>query len=724
MWVLGGCAGLADSQNQSAPQEAVKITPPVLNFSTAGVGQQATQTATLTNSSNSTVSITALSSSSSEFSTSGIALPLSLAPGESAKFQVAFHSSSVGTVSGTLSATTAHGGHSGRVKLTGGSTGSSQLTLSTTSLKYGNVLVHGSSSQALTIENSGQSEINVSQLTISGAGFSVTGTTVPVTIPAGQSVAFETTFAPAAAGSAKGSLTITSNAQNPSVTVALSGSGVTASYTMALSPGSVSFGNVNVGGRATQTVQLSNTGNSSVTISQVSATGTGISVSAPSAPATIAPSQSLPITVTYAPTAAGSTAGSVIVSNSDGVNCVAAVTGTGVQGALSVTPAAVGFGSVVSGSSSAAQSVQLTNSGSASLTVSSAAISGAGFKLSGPTFPLTLTPGQSGTLNVSYAPSGAGAATGAISIVSSAPNSPATVTLSATGVQAGLSVAPASVSFGSVATGNTNSQTIQVTNTGTGTLAISQATINGAAFSLSGLSLPLSLAPAHSASFNVLYAPTAAGAVTGSLVIASNASSNPSSIALSGTGVAATNTLSVSPASLSFGSVTDGSTASKGITVTNTGNSSVAISGVSISGTGFSILSGSGAVTLSPNQTTAVSVQFAPAAAGAASGNVSISSNATGSPAAVGLNGTGVAPASHSVGLSWGASSSTVAGYNVYRSAVSGGSYAKVNSSLVAGLSYSDTSVTVGSTYYYVATAVDSSGTESVYSNEVPATIP
>jgi hypothetical protein len=193
---------------------------------------------------------------------------------------------------------------------------------------------------------------------------------------------------------------------------------------------------------------------------------------------------------------------------------------------------------------------------------------------------------------------------------------------------------------------------------------------------------------------------------------------------LSGTGVAATNTLSVSPASLSFGNVTDGSSASQGVTVTNTGNSSVAISGVSIKGTGFSILSGSGAVTLSPNQTTAVSVQFAPAAAGPATGTVSISSNATGSPAGVGLAGTGVAPASHSVVLGWIASSSTIAGYNVYRSTVSGSSYSKVNSSLVAGLSYSDSSVTGGTTYYYVATAVDSSGNESGYSNEVPATVP
>jgi fibronectin type 3 domain-containing protein len=65
-----------------------------------------------------------------------------------------------------------------------------------------------------------------------------------------------------------------------------------------------------------------------------------------------------------------------------------------------------------------------------------------------------------------------------------------------------------------------------------------------------------------------------------------------------------------------------------------------------------------------------------------------------------------------------------VSGYNVYRGAVSGGPYTLLNTSLITGLSYTDTSVQSGATYYYVTTAVDSSGVESVYSNEVTAVIP
>jgi hypothetical protein len=431
----------------------------------------------------------------------------------------------------------------------------------------------------------------------------------------------QATFAPTTAGTATGAITIASDAQNATATVALSGSSVAASYTMSLLPSSVNFGNVKAGSSTTQNVQLSNTGNSSVTVTQVAATGTGISVSGLGTPVTLAPSQSVTLSVTFAPTTAGATAGSLTVTNNDGVSAVAAVTGTQVQ--------------------------------------------------------------------------------------------------------PGLSMTPTSASFGSVVAGNTNSQTVQIKNSGTANLTVLQATVTGSGFSLSGLALPMTLTPGQSGNFNVQYAPQSAGNVSGAVSIISNAPNSPASVALSATGVASSYTISVNPGSLSFGSVADGSSAAQGFTVTNTGNANVAISGVTATGAGYSIVSGAGAVTLSPNQSTSVSVQFAPSTAGAVSGSVNIRSNATGSASSVALSGSGVAPpVQHSVSLNWGASSSSVAGYNVYRSVVSGSAYAKLNGSVVAGVSYADSSVQSGQTYYYVATSVDASGTESVYSNEVTAIVP
>jgi hypothetical protein len=89
-----------------------------------------------------------------------------------------------------------------------------------------------------------------------------------------------------------------------------------------------------------------------------------------------------------------------------------------------------------------------------------------------------------------------------------------------------------------------------------------------------------------------------------------------------------------------------------------------------------------------------------------------------------GVNFTATPQAAHSVALSWNASTSTVSGYNIYRGTLSGGSYLRINSSLVAALSYTDSTVQNTTTYYYVTTAVDSTGTESVYSNQVSAVIP
>jgi len=78
----------------------------------------------------------------------------------------------------------------------------------------------------------------------------------------------------------------------------------------------------------------------------------------------------------------------------------------------------------------------------------------------------------------------------------------------------------------------------------------------------------------------------------------------------------------------------------------------------------------------------------------------------------------------HSATMTWTASASSVTGYNVYRGSVSGGPYSIVNTSLVTTLTYTDSTVQAGQTYFYVTTSVDSAGTESTFSNEVSGTIP
>jgi hypothetical protein len=289
-----------------------------------------------------------------------------------------------------------------------------------------------------------------------------------------------------------------------------------------------------------------------------------------------------------------------------------------------------------------------------------------------------------------------------------------------------IQVNPTSFNFGNAVVGTKLSQVLIVKNTGTATLSITQVTETGSAsFTVSGFSLPLNVSAGQQTTMTVAFQPTAVGATSGNISIVSNAPTSPTSVALAGTGIAATLRLGISPTSLSFGNVTTGtSSVTQNVTITNTGNANVTISKINLSGAGYSMTGGGAPVTLTPSQNLILTVQFSPTTAGAASGTISIVSNASGSPAAVSLSGTGVAQVQHSVALAWNPSTSTVSGYNVYRSTVSGSSYTKINPSLVTLLNYTDLTVQSGTTYFYVTTAIDSNGDESVHSNEVSASVP
>ena len=289
-----------------------------------------------------------------------------------------------------------------------------------------------------------------------------------------------------------------------------------------------------------------------------------------------------------------------------------------------------------------------------------------------------------------------------------------------------IQVNPTSINFGNAVDGTKLSQVLILKNTGTATLSITQVTETGSAsFTVSGFLLPLNVSAGQQTTMTVAFQPTAVGATSGNISIVSNAATSPTSVARAGTGIAATLRLGISPTSLSFGNVTTGtSSTTQNVTITNTGNVNVTISQINLSGAGYSTTGGSAPVTLTPAQNLILTVQFSPTTAGAASGTISIMSNASGSPAAVSLSGTGVAAVQHSVALAWNASTSTVSGYNIYRSTVSGSSYTKINPSLITLLNYTDLTVQSGTTYFYVTTAMDLNGNESVHSNEVSASVP
>lgn len=396
------------------------------------------------------------------------------------------------------------------------------------------------------------------------------------------------------------------------------------------------------------------------------------------------------------------------------------------QGTLSFSPSPGRFGSVTVGSSKTI-TVTVKNTGVAPVIISAESVHATGFSVSGLVVPYKISAGAYVTLSVKFAPTSSGLSSGYVLFTSNSSNGSTEYSVSGTGVTATGTVAttPASVSFGSVVNGTTNSQTVQLKNTGTASTTISSATVSGTGFKLSGISLPLTLSAGQTSNFTVGFNPAASGSVTGSVIIKSNATNPTYTMALSGTGATATRTISLATSSLNFGNEIVGGSSPLQVAVKNTGNSSLTISQINVIGAGFSITTGITGCTIAAGQTAELNVVFAPKVAGSVNGTVSLLSNATNSPNSLAVSGTGVSSTAHSVALNWAASSSSgVTGYYVYRSTVSGSSYTRITSSVVNALKYTDATVSSGKTYYYVVTAVNSSGAESGQSAQVDAVIP
>jgi len=187
--------------------------------------------------------------------------------------------------------------------------------------------------------------------------------------------------------------------------------------------------------------------------------------------------------------------------------------------------------------------------------------------------------------------------------------------------------------------------------------------------------------------------------------------------------VTGTYLLNLNSKSVSFGSVNVSSTNQQTITLTNAGTANVTVSNVTVSGAGFNASGVSTGTTLTPGQSVAMTAVFAPASTGSVTGTISIVSNATNGTQVVSLSGTGAA-VSHEVTLSWSPSTSSVVGYNVYVSTVSGGNYTKLTSSPVPSSNYTDAGLQTAQTRYYVVTSIDSNNDESAYSTQVAAIVP
>ncbi len=545
----------------------------------------------------------------------------------------------------------------------------------------------------------------------------------------------------------------------------------------ALNPRSISFGNVAVGKTQIKTTTLSNPGTATMTITHAAISGQGFALNGPNLPLVLSPKQTATVKVSFTPMAGGAKNGTIsligttkitvgrtfrrgnrpthesptdVVSTTVSTVINIPVSGVGMGGGgtsggtggtsggssggtsggttagqLSASPAAVALGKVKIGASMT-QSVALVNSGKSNVTVKQATVTGRGFKISGISFPVTLPPGQRKPFLVTFTPVSTGSATGVVAVTSDDPNSVVDVPVSAMAVTSvtpgALSTSDSSLDFSNVPVGSTNPASETLTNTGGSTVNITQANVTGTGFKVTGLSLPLSLSAGQSFTFGVVFAPTSGGSAAGSISVISDASNPNVNISMVGTATVA-GKLAVSPAALSFGSVSVGQNKTMTASLTATG-SSITITAAGMTSSEFAVSGLSLPITLAAGKSVSFTVKFAPQSSGVAAAGATFSSNASNSAVQQSLTGTGAAGAQHSVSLSWSPSSTqSVVGYNMYRGVTSGGPYTQITS-MNPDTTFTDAQVQAGQTYFYVTTAVDSDGKESANSNQTQAVIP
>jgi hypothetical protein len=472
-----------------------------------------------------------------------------------------------------------------------------------------------------------------------------------------------------------------------------------------ISPSALYFGSQAVGtASAPKVVQFTNYSSKQIRVYSIATSRSEFTFSGPALPITLGPGESLNGAVIFDPTTAQTYGGELIFTFNTGWREYAYLSGSGVGSSApgAVVPPSVTTQPVsqtVTAGQTAGFSVAATGTGPFSYQwfKNTTAISGATSSFY--TTPATASSDSGALFHVIVTNS-----------VGSVTSASATLTVSS----APAATVPPSITTQPV------SRTVSVGQTA----AFSVAATGTAPFSYQWFKNTTAISGATSSSYTT---PATTASDSGTLfkaIITNSVGSVTSAGATLTVSAAATSSLTVNPSSLTFGTIAIGANSTIPTTVTNSGTASVTISNVSISGAGFGAGGVSTGQILAPGQSASLSVSFTPSTNTGVSGSVTITSNATNSPTAISLSGTGVQAVPHNVALSWNASASPVTGYHVYRGQASGGPYTKLTSAPVASTSDVDGTVQSGKTYFYTVTSVDSSNIESGFSNETPAVIP
>lgn len=456
--------------------------------------------------------------------------PTTLQPGSNCTVSVTFTPSASGSVTGALNVSddSYNAGPAQTLVLNGtGTTPSATLTPAALSFSS-QVIGTTSSARSVTLQSTGTGPLQVSQITVSGP-FAETDNCTAAPIASGSSCTISVTFSPLATGSAGGSIAITDNAGTQ--TVSLSGSGVNP---VTFSPTSLSFGNLATGSTsAARSVTVTNRMSTALSIGGIAASGP-FAIATNTCGSSIAGNGNCTVGVTFTPTGLGAATGTLTFTDGAVTSPqTVALSGTGTA-PVTLSTNSISFNNTVVGQTSTSRSVTLTNQQTSALSFASI-VTSAGFSIASNTCGASIAAGANCAIGVTFSPTAVGSATGTLTFTDSAGNSPQVVSLSGTG-SASVTFSASSLNFGTVAVNTTSSaKSVTVTNRLSTALSLSSVTASPG-FIVSSNSCGTSIPAGGNCSVGVKFSPTAAGPASGTLTFTDSALTSPQSVALSGTG--------------------------------------------------------------------------------------------------------------------------------------------------------------------------------------------
>ncbi len=436
------------------------------------------------------------------------------------------------------------------------------ITLSTATLTFGAQAVDTqTAAQTITVTSSGNAPVTFSQENVTG-DFVEHDTCLGQTLAIGASCTFSISFAPTQTGARTGKLFLYANIPGGQATVSLNGT-ATAPAAIVLTPAALTFPATIVNQTAAvQIITVANTGANPATLNPPAITG-DFSIAASTCTATLAPQTACSISISFTPTASGTRSGVLTITDSIGTQ-TAQLSGTGDAPATdTLSPLSLTFAQQAIGTASAAQQVTLTNSGDVALTLIKTSLSAGDFTATN-SCGASLNPHSTCAISVGFVPTVVGTRTATLTITDQFRSQ--TVTLTGTGVAPpGVSLSPASLSFPATGVGlSAPAQTLTLTNNGGLPLHIAN-TVLSAGFTIASSSCGALLSPAAICNLIIVFSPNAAGASSGTLTLADDATSGTQTTNLAGTGI----DFSLAPNAATSATVASGATATYPLLLTS-----------------------------------------------------------------------------------------------------------------------------------------------------------